>query len=316
MSDKNIIICDIDGTIANLQHRLHFIKNPDGTMKPYAERDWDSFNAACVDDEPYKDVMEILRNLYDAGRREGIQAGTYGWGSEREIYFFSGRNESVRGETIAWLYRHFLSHSMCHPVEITREEAEMWEARNVSYSLREERGGEILRSYEDGNAEGKYFFLEPNLFMRSEGDRRPDTVVKLEMLQALESHFSKDEVLCVLDDRQSVVNMWRENGLRVMQVDAWVEERRWQDELRVQIAETSAKHDHSGGRSKYKKAQYMAYRKATEVDNFFGTFEEFIANHPPYLSVPEYDLGDVNITLEAATDAFIKRELEKKEEEK
>jgi hypothetical protein len=212
---KKIIICDIDGTIANVQHRLHFIKNPDGSKKSYKDSDWDSFHKACVDDEPYRDVIEILRNLYDAGRRAGIE------GSEREIYFFSGRNDSVRNETIAWMYHHFLSHSMCHAVEITREEAEMWETRRVGYSLREERGGKILSSDEGGNDEGKYFFLEPNLFMRSEGDRRPDTVIKLEMLQA--RLFSKDDVLCILDDRQSVVDMWRENGFRVMQVDAWKE---------------------------------------------------------------------------------------------
>jgi len=297
--DRNIIICDLDGTIANVQHRLHYIKNPDGTMKPYAERDWDSFHAACVDDEPYKDVMEILHNLYDAGRREGIQAGVCGGGSEREIYFFSGRNESVRNETIAWLYRHFLSHSMCHAVEITREEAEMWEGRNVSYSLRKERGGEILRSDEGGDDEGKYFFLEPNLFMRSEGDRRPDTTVKYEMMYDMK--LMPDDVLCILDDRQSVVDMWRENGFRVMQVDAWKEEERWQDKLRVQITETSEKHDLSGWTPSRQYVLYMAYRKATEVDNFFGTFEEFIASHPPYLSVPEYDLGDVN----AATDVCV-----------
>jgi hypothetical protein len=219
--DRNIIICDIDGTIANVQHRLHYIKNPDGSKKNFRDTDWDSFNAACVNDEPYKDVIEILRNLYNAGRREGIRAGAYGWGSERKIYFFSGRNESVRSETIAWMYRHLLSHSMCHPVEITREEAEMWEAMNVSYSLREERGGEILRSDDGGNDEGKYFFLEPHLFMRSENDRRPDTVVKLEIMQGL--GLTPDDVLCILDDRQSVVDMWRENGFRVMQVDAWKE---------------------------------------------------------------------------------------------
>ena len=88
--DKKIIICDLDGTIANLQHRLHYIKNADGTKKKYKDADWDSFHKACVDDEPYTDVIQILWNLYDAGRRRGKE------GSEREIYFFSGRNESVR----------------------------------------------------------------------------------------------------------------------------------------------------------------------------------------------------------------------------
>jgi len=221
MSDKNIIICDLDGTIANLQHRLHFIKNPDGSKKSHKDADWDSFHKACVDDEPYGDVIEILRNLYDAGRGEGIKAGAYGWGSEREIYFFSGRNESVRNETIEWLHHHVISHSTCHAVEITREEAEMWEARGVSYTLREERGGKILRSDEGGNDEGKYFQLQPNLLMRSEGDRRPDTTVKYEMMY--EYKFTPEDVLCILDDRQAVVDMWRENGFRVMQVDAWKE---------------------------------------------------------------------------------------------
>ena len=282
--ERNIIICDLDGTIANVQHRLHYIKNPDGTMKPYAERDWDSFHAACVDDEPYKDVIEILHNLYDAGRRRGIE------GSDREIYFFSGRNESVRNETIAWLYRHVISHSMCHPVEITRDEAAAWEARRVGYSLREERGGKILSSDEGGNEEGKYFFLEPNLEMRSEGDRRDDVTVKYAMMY--DYKFMPDDVLCILDDRQSVVDMWRENGFRVMQVDAWKEEggyRQSADGSPVKDVCVACGEAAPQGRDycerfpncfvaeSAKLAQYMAYRKATEVDNFFGTFKEFIA---------------------------------------
>ena len=221
MNDKNIIICDIDGTIANLQHRLHYIKNPDGSKRERHDTfkrraDWDSFLGTCLDDEPYRDVIEILHNLYDAGRRRGIE------GSDREIYFFSGRNDSVRNETIEWLWLHVISQSMCHAVEITAEEAAAWDATTVSYSLREERGGDILHADEGGNDEGKYFQLQPNLFMRSEGDRRPDTTVKYEMMYELK--LTPDDVLCILDDRQSVVDMWRENGFRVMQVDAWKEE--------------------------------------------------------------------------------------------
>ena len=212
---KKIIICDIDGTIANVQHRLHFIKNPDGSKKSYKDSDWDAFHGTCLDDEPYRDVIEILHNLYDAGRRRGIE------GSDREIYFFSGRNDSVRNETIEWLWLHVISQSMCHAVEITAEEAAAWDATTVSYSLREERGGKILRSDEGGNDEGKYFQLQPNLLMRSEGDRRPDTTVKYEMMY--EYKFTPEDVLCILDDRQAVVDMWRQNGFRVMQVDAWKE---------------------------------------------------------------------------------------------
>ena len=41
------IVCDIDGTIANLSHRLHFIQPEEGGKK-----DWDSFFAGVSDDEP------------------------------------------------------------------------------------------------------------------------------------------------------------------------------------------------------------------------------------------------------------------------
>ena len=171
MNDKKIIICDLDGTIANVQHRLHYIKNPDGTMKPYAERDWNSFNAACGDDEPYMDNIEILQSLV-----LGMGNGCNVCGAvEREFYFFSGRNEAVRSETIEWLKRH---------VPIT--EGRDWE-----------------------------------LYMRSENDFRPDTTVKYEMMYELK--IMPEDVLCILDDRQAVVDMWRENGFRVMQVDAWKE---------------------------------------------------------------------------------------------
>tara|TARA_R110002020_G_scaffold272041_2_gene487170 strand:+ start:1585 stop:2238 length:654 start_codon:yes stop_codon:yes gene_type:complete len=167
MKDKNIIICDIDGTIANVQHRLHYIKNPDGSKKSFKDTDWDSFHKACVDDTPYDDVIEVLRSLV-VGH------------DNREVYFFSGRNSSVRKETWRWLEAHVKETVM--PSD----------------------------------------FSPQQLQMRSENDRRPDTVVKLEIMQGL--GFTPDDVLCILDDRQSVVDMWRENGFRVMQVDAWKEE--------------------------------------------------------------------------------------------
>ena len=31
MNQKKYVVCDIDGTIANLEHRLHFVFNEDGT---------------------------------------------------------------------------------------------------------------------------------------------------------------------------------------------------------------------------------------------------------------------------------------------
>ena len=166
MKDKNLIICDLDGTIANIEHRLHYIKGP--------KKDWPSFNKACVDDTVNKDVREILWNLYDKGRWEKFKDGLKG--SARKVYFFSGRSEAVRKETEEWLKKH---------VPITEDRD--WE-----------------------------------LYMRKEGDYRPDTTIKYEMMYELK--ITPDDVLCILDDRQGVVDMWRQEGFRCLQVDAWKEE--------------------------------------------------------------------------------------------
>lgn len=172
---RNIILCDLDGTLADVNHRLHYIQNPDGTKK--AKPDWDSFHAACVDDAPHEDVIDILTSLV-----RGPEDGCRNCGELREVwrtvYFLSGRNDVVRTETVEWLQKHV---------------------------------PEYL-----GFAD-----YDTHLVMRKAGDRRPDTEVKLEMVRRL--GLTPDDVLCVLDDRQCVVDMWRENGFRCLQVQAWEE---------------------------------------------------------------------------------------------
>jgi hypothetical protein len=58
--------------------------------------------------------------------------------------------------------------------------------------------------------------VEARLYMRAEGDFRKDSVVKSEIYE----HSIRDayNVWMVLDDRQQVVDMWRQRGLRVLQV--------------------------------------------------------------------------------------------------
>ena len=88
---KRIIICDIDGTIADLNHRLHFIKNEDGTKKRGAAADWKSFHAGCADDAPITDVIEIVKSLAVG----------------RNVFFVSGRNATARAETEQWIKKYF-----------------------------------------------------------------------------------------------------------------------------------------------------------------------------------------------------------------
>lgn len=52
------------------------------------------------------------------------------------------------------------------------------------------------------------------LHLRREGDYRSDDIVKREILH---EHFKKEDILFVVDDRERVVKMWREEGLVCLQ---------------------------------------------------------------------------------------------------
>jgi len=54
------------------------------------------------------------------------------------------------------------------------------------------------------------------LLMRKAGDNREDSIVKWELYQT--EIEPNSNVLFVLDDRNRVVNMWRKNGLKCLQV--------------------------------------------------------------------------------------------------
>lgn len=73
---------DIDGTIADLTHRLpHIQKIP---------KDWDSFFGACPDDAPIPHIIELARDL----------------SKQATVIFVSGRSDKVRTETEAWISTH------------------------------------------------------------------------------------------------------------------------------------------------------------------------------------------------------------------
>lgn len=76
MDPITCIIFDLDGTIFDCGHRMHFIEGED--------RDWDSFFAACVDDEP---IMSLVNCV--------LQYQAMGF----EIVFVTGRPESIRTQT-------------------------------------------------------------------------------------------------------------------------------------------------------------------------------------------------------------------------
>ena len=80
-----IVLCDIDGTIADLTHRRKFV---DGSLGE--KKDWDSFFANMGEDEPITAVINWVNALYD---------------SKVWIFLVSGRNTDTQFATRGWLER-------------------------------------------------------------------------------------------------------------------------------------------------------------------------------------------------------------------
>jgi len=73
-----LIICDIDGTVANCSHRISLIP------------DWDAFHEGMKDDPPIKPVIALVRALLMAETPIGL-------------FFLTGRPEKYRFATKVWI---------------------------------------------------------------------------------------------------------------------------------------------------------------------------------------------------------------------
>jgi phosphoglycolate phosphatase-like HAD superfamily hydrolase len=141
------VVFDLDGTLANLDHRRPMLDD-----KPPR---WDDFYEACEDDKPNEWLFTVLRTFQDAGFK---------------IQIVSARRFGVLRKTLAWLYQYIQQ-----PFELS--------------------------------------------LVRPDGDYTPDTILKKKWLD----EYGKDRILCVFDDRQKVVDMWRKEGVKCAQVDKWDE---------------------------------------------------------------------------------------------
>jgi predicted kinase len=133
-----VVLCDVDGTIADTEHRMHYLEEP---------KDYDGFFMAMDNDRPIMPVIEWLREL----------------SKSYTILLISGRPVSYYTSTKCWLNRYKVPHA--------------------------------------------------RIFMRPQGDHRPDYQFKASVLKGI----PKDKVFLVIDDRPSIVELvWRPNGFRVI----------------------------------------------------------------------------------------------------
>lgn len=87
-----IIVFDLDGTVADLSHRLHLVMG-----KSNRTADWDGFFKGCIKDPPIKWMVKLYDELY------------YITGNnEAKFYFVSARSEVARDATVKWLNKHKL----------------------------------------------------------------------------------------------------------------------------------------------------------------------------------------------------------------
>lgn len=85
------IVCDLDGTLCNVDHRLHFVRREPGTKK-----DWKGFFDGLSGDsvnEWCKDILEELSQhvavVYCSGRPDDRRRGTVEWLRDNGCYEFN-----------------------------------------------------------------------------------------------------------------------------------------------------------------------------------------------------------------------------------
>lgn len=174
-----MIIFDLDGTLADCEHRRHFVdpeKNPEfshrcsprgkenfqelsgwyhlETNKKF-KPDWKAFFKACDKDKPILHTMQVMRALFNYSD----------FITPAQIW--SGRCESVRDKTERWLQHYGLTYGC--------------------------------------------------LKMRPLGDSTPDDQLKERWLD--EALGNGEQVSFVVDDRPKVVRMWRRRGIYVFDVN-------------------------------------------------------------------------------------------------
>lgn len=80
---RKIILCDLDGTLADCQHRIHYLGQ--------TPKNWAAFFAECGNDDPIQHVIDFVNS---------INRNKY------EVWITSGRSDEAFEQTISWLDKH------------------------------------------------------------------------------------------------------------------------------------------------------------------------------------------------------------------
>ena len=140
-NEKPVVLVDVDGTLADVRHRLHHIQGA-------GRKNWTAFFESIDRDPPIASTVAWVRSLAES----------------HQIIIITGRPERYRKRTAAWLKKNEIPFS--------------------------------------------------DIFMRPDGDHRPDYEVKKEALR----RWPKQRIKLVIEDRPPVCEMWLNQGVRCVLV--------------------------------------------------------------------------------------------------
>ena len=86
---KNVVVFDLDGTLADLMPRLHLMP----TNELHLTDSWTQFNKACDSDLPINDTIAVCNAMWDAGYM---------------VIVLTGRSDIAKDETMQWLDDHIV----------------------------------------------------------------------------------------------------------------------------------------------------------------------------------------------------------------
>ena len=98
---KDTIVFDLDGTIADVQHRVHLVQRP----KP----DWRGFHKSCSADKVNVWCLELAKSMAAAGYK---------------IVVVSARSREAEPETIEWFARHWDTAGFNYALNLIRAEGD------------------------------------------------------------------------------------------------------------------------------------------------------------------------------------------------
>lgn len=159
MAPRPLAVFDLDGTLADVRHRLHFLDR-----RP---RDWDAFFAAAPDDPPLAEGVEMA--LAGAGRHE--------------VVYVTGRPERCRADTVEWLVRHGLPAGRLlmrggrdrRPARVTKLELLLRLARERTVALVVDDDHQVCDAYEGAGftvVRAGWMTADPLLEQVQEGEGR------------------------------------------------------------------------------------------------------------------------------------------------